>query len=114
MRFKSVSIIAAAAETNALAPATTGTIVCQESSTVNVAMNNLAKTYTPILTSKAACSRAVTGEGATPASGSHVWKGSVADLAKMPASSKTTAIFDKWVAPRVSFMVWRSNEPVCW
>ena len=50
-----------------------------------VATNSRAKTYTPILTSTAACSRAVTGDGATPASGSHVWNGSVADFDRMPS-----------------------------
>ena len=57
----------------------------------NVTTNSRAKTYTPIFTSTAACSSAVTGEGATPASGSHVWNGSVADFDRMPSRISATA-----------------------
>jgi hypothetical protein len=44
IRFRSVSSIAAPVATRALAPATTGMIVCQLSSTTKLAINNLAKT----------------------------------------------------------------------
>jgi len=60
------------------------------------------------LTSTAAWSRAVTVVGATPASGSQVWSGTVADLLNMPKRMSSTAL-PGITAPRI---VVRSKEPV--
>src|SRR5215203_4829823 len=71
------------------------------SQSADTASSGLMRTirYTPAVTIVAAWIRAETGVGPSIASGSHVWSGSWADLAKAPTSSRRHAAITRPTSP---------------
>src|SRR2546423_13349819 len=113
IRFRSVTTNAIVAATSRVTSPTTATMSEAVGASPKTGQKRAIR-YTPAVTMVAAWIRAETGVGPSIASGSQVWSGIWADLAKAPTiSSRQITIATPWLVWKVDWaageMAWRSK-----